>query len=131
MTPIETLVGAGSGTKASSSCIACLALLITVTLVSGCASKSTATTTSSTQLSGPQTYVAPYVVGDTAPGNSVSAYQIDDTAKSFAKSTYALGQVDGAAQLGARIYYAGTTISLKRGLLSLGTTYEFSFCGVL
>ncbi len=129
MTSIERFATAGSWTKATSRCVASLALLIPGMLVSGCASGSTVATTSSTQLNGPRAYMAPYVVGDTAPGNSVSAYQIDDTAQSFTKSTYALGQVDGAAQLGARIYYAGTTTSLKRGLLSLGTTYEFLFGG--
>jgi len=111
--------------------LASSAALALMMLMSGCTTGTTKITTPPTQPAGPQTYLAPYVVGDIEPGFSVSAYQIDDTAQSFNKSTFNLGQVDGALQQGARTYYAGTTAKLARGLLSLTGSYEFQFGGAI
>ncbi len=101
-------------------------LLALVLSFSGCNSGSTKTTTSQTQLAGPQTYMAPYVVGGNTPADYVTAYSIDDTAQTFSKSTYFLGTVEGAQQEGIRTYYAGTTAPLARGLLALGLGYSWN-----
>jgi hypothetical protein len=106
------------------------ALLILGVLLSGCSSGSTAASTSTTHSDPPQTYMASYMVGDNgedgSPGYALFAYQIDDAAQTFSKSTYYIGQVDQGLQQGARTYYAGTTAELARGLLSLDGNYEYA-----
>jgi hypothetical protein len=125
MTLIERLVMTVSREKASRSVFAPTALLAAAMLLSGC-SVSTKTTSTAAQSNDPQTYMAPFIVGDTAPGSSVSAYQIDDSAQTFSKSTYVLSHV----QTGERTYFAGATTALARGLLSLGLTYSWNSNGV-
>lgn len=127
---IDTLAIRGSSKKGISKRIAPWALLILGTIVAGCAAGSPKSTSSSTTSSGPQTYMSAFMIGDSLPGYSVSAYSIDDTVQSFSKSTYFVGKTgatgQGPLQLGAQTFYAGTTTALKRGLLSLAGTYEFS-----
>jgi hypothetical protein len=65
--------------------------------------------------------MAPYIVGAT-PSGGVSAYQIDDSAQTFSKSTYLVK----GTQEGELTYFAGATTALARGLLSLGLTYSDS-----
>lgn len=105
------------------------ALLIAAWIVSGCSSGSTKITPPPSQ-PGPQTYMAPFIVGDSgqsgSQGYAVFAYQIDDVAQTFSKSTYYTGEVGGQLQQGTRTYDAGTTTALARGLLSFGLDYTFS-----
>jgi len=108
-----------------------LALPVLALLCSGCNGISTATTSTSSPPPDPQTYMAPYMVGDNgtaaSPGYAVFADQIDHTAQTFSKSTYYIGPgVNGAAQDGVRTYQSGTTMSLARGLLSLGLEYNWT-----
>jgi hypothetical protein len=129
MTSIERFTIAGGRKNAAPRGLAFSALLALAMIIPGCSSGSTnttKTTTATAQPAGPQTYMAPYIVGETTPADSVSAYTIDDTAQTFSNSTYYLGEADGAYQEGARTYYAGTTASLARGLLGLGVEYSWN-----
>jgi len=132
MISIETLALARSPWAAASRVVAPSPLLFLVLLASGCNSLPNPTTTTSTsaQPNGPQTYLAPYVVGDATqfvPASSVSAYQLDDTAQTFSKSSYYVGQNNSdLVQYGARTFDAGTTTKLVRGLLSLGMEYSWN-----
>jgi len=126
MTLIESLTMGFSRNVAASKVIASSALLIMGVLISGCSAGSTKSTTASTEPDPPQTYMAPFILGDSMPGYSVSAYTIDDSAQTFSKSTYNLGDVGGGFQQGEQTYYAGTTTTLARGLLSLAGNYSYS-----
>jgi hypothetical protein len=129
MTLIEALSSACSLNKAASRVIAPSALLILGMLISGCSAGSAKTASASTQPDPPQTYMAPFLVGDEGNvgklGYAVFAYQFDDTAQTASKSTYYVGNVYGA-QEGERTYFAGTTTKLARGLLSIDQTYAYT-----
>jgi len=97
-------------------------------LICGCSSGSNkTTTTSATQPDGPQTYMAPSIVGETSPRDSVSLYSIDDTVLTFTQSNYLVGADSaGLLQQGEQTWSAGTTTTLARGLISLGTTISYA-----
>ncbi|HKF47815.1 MAG TPA: hypothetical protein VKB38_10695 [Terracidiphilus sp.] len=122
----ERAAGGGKLQKAAQQTTVLLGFLVLAMLVSGCNGlpKTAATPSPSTQPS-PRDYMAPYVIGDTTPGFSVSQYQFDDTAQTFSKSTYLLNPSFG--QQGAQIYLSGATNSATGGMLSL--ELEFSNSG--
>jgi hypothetical protein len=122
---METFALAFCAKAAAPRALSASALLVLLFL-SGCTSGSTSAGSSSKKPASPQTYLAPYLTGEVAPSSSVSAYAMDDTAQTFSESTYYLGEVNGAMQEGARTYFAGTTASLARGLLSLAVGYDWN-----
>jgi hypothetical protein len=56
---------------------------------------------------------------------TLATYTFDDTAKTFVQSTYAFN----GTQQGPQINNSGVMATLSRGLLSLGTEYEFPYAG--
>src|SRR5271165_4949133 len=109
----ETTAAPGNWPRFAQSIASSLTLLVLAAFCSGCNGLPNLVKQTSTQPA-PQTYMAPYMVGDESPLNGVASYQIDDTALTFNKSNYVVG---------SQLDYAGTTSALSNGILSLDVTY--------
>lgn len=87
----------------------------------GCGSSNKTTSTNQTQ-SGPQTYLAPFMVGPTAGSDGLSVpmatYTFDGIAETFSLTTY--------SPEGGQIVASGVSTELSRGLLGLGLTTTYA-----
>lgn len=93
-------------------------LIIGAGILAGCGDQSTHTSSSSTTQQGPTTYLSAIVAsGNPGLGSAhLTAFQIDDTKKTFAQSTF--------SAYGSQLNSAGSFTGLARGLLNLGLSYS-------